>query len=148
MLIAVIVFMVLVVLITMYLTNSSFTNSDGKKEIPKSLYEKPSKLKFKTTWWSDDHVTPYFYHNGWQPLLSVDKPNVMNDYEYVAKNISYRLGNGNFEYEKKRWATVGLCLEHNEQVWEDVKRLRKEKKEYDEKAYRRKQEALERANNN
>jgi hypothetical protein len=123
MLIAVIVFMVLVVLITMYLTNSSFTNSD-------------------------DYVTPYFYHNGWKPLLSVDKPNVMNDYEYVGKHISYKLGNGNFEYEKKRWATVGLCLEHNEQVWEDVKRLRKEKKEYDEKAYRRKQEALKRANNN
>lgn len=145
MLVGLIIFMIVVVSLIMYLTNSSSTVSQ-EKEISKSLFEKPSQLKFKTTWFSEDYVTPYFYHNGWHPLLAVDRPNVMNDYEYVAKNITYRLGNGNFEYEKKRWATVGDCLKNNKQVWEDVKRLQKQKDEDDKKEYRRKQEALKRAN--
>lgn len=140
-----IVLMIAVVAITLYLTSNAnpFQEDDT---IAENLYEKPSQLKFKTTWFSDDYVTPYFYHNGWKPLLCVDKPNVMNDHEYTIKNITYRLGNGNFEYEKKRWNNVGTCLENNQRVWEDVKKLRKQKQIDDQKEYMRKQEAYKRAN--
>lgn len=140
-----IVLMIATIAITLYLTSNTkpFKVNDI---ISQDLYGKPSQLKFKTTWFSEDYVTPYFYHNGWQPLLCVEKPNVMNDYEYVAKNITYRLGNGNFEYEKKRWNTVGVCLENNKKVWEDVKKLQKQKEIDDQKEYMRKKEALKKAN--
>lgn len=118
----------------------------SNKEISEDLFNKPSKLKFESSWFSDDYVTPYFYHNGWwQPLKRIGKP-IWGLEDHWVENISYSLGNGNFEYEKKRWATVGDCLQHNRNVYEQFKKdnesLARQRKEVAE----RKSAALKKAN--
>lgn len=115
------------------------------KEISKELFETPSRLKFKSTWFSDDYVTPYFYHYGWQPLKTVGKP-IWGLEDNWVENISYRLGNGNFEYEKRRWATVGDCLKHNQNVYAECKKNNESLEKQRREIYENKKAALKKAN--
>lgn len=117
----------------------------SNKEISENLFNKPSKLKFESSWFSDDYVTPYFYNHGWHALKRIGKP-IIGLEDHWVENISYSLGNGNFEYEKKRWATVGDCLQHNRDIYEQCRKdnesLARQRKEVAE----RKSAALKKAN--
>lgn len=152
MIIPLLILMLVVVCVTVYIStkpyNSLETTSDGGKApqpISQDLYEVPSQLKFKSSWFSDEYVTPYFYHYGWQPLLQLRKP-MLKKYDYEIKDLSYRLGSGNFDGEKKRWATVGACLEHNQRIKFNYKESQKELEQsrIDDQKY--KAEAFKRAN--
>lgn len=141
------VLMVIVIGLTIYLTNKFGTNtSETTSIISEHLFEKPSQLKFEPSWFSDDYVVPYFYHNGWHAILELKRP--ILDYDnYTLKNMTLRLGNGDFEYEKtKKWATVGDCLEHNKKMKLEYseKQVKLEQSRIDEK--KRKIEAFKRAN--
>jgi hypothetical protein len=132
--------------LTIYLSNKSKPLVNKNDDvIPDKYYEIPSQLKFKSSWFSDNYVTPYFYNNGWHPLLTVNKP--ILDYEdYEIKNISYRLGDGNFDYEKKKWSTLGDCLKHNQEAYKQLKVKRKEWNEDRLRKEKQKIEAYKRAN--
>ncbi len=115
--------------------------------VPDEYYEIPSQLRFKPSWFSDDFVTPYFYHNGlWHALLGINRPMLENE-DYEIENIAYRLGNGVFDAEKVKWATVGDCLKHNQQVHKELKLKRKERREDKLRREKQKIEAYKRANN-
>jgi hypothetical protein len=132
--------------LVIYLANKSDgAPTNNGYAVPDNLFQVPSRLKFKANWFSDDYVTPYFYHNGWIPLLSVIRP-ILDDDDYEIENISYSLGSGNFDYEKKRWATVGDCLKHNHEVRKELKQRLKEQKEERLRRENRKREAYKRAN--
>lgn len=114
-------------------------------EIPQNLYGVPSQLKFKEAWFGGGYVTPYFYHNGrWISLKSIGSDFCDSFKDNYIEPISWRLGNGNFDYEKTKWATVAACLEHNRDVKKrcaekniSLKRQREDKRNREQAAWKR-----------
>ena len=137
------------VFIVILLTENKSSASEGQStktvEIPQSLYGVPSQIKFKNAWFGGGYVTPHFYHNGsWHTLNHVgsDFCNALKD-NYIEP-IAWKLGNGNFDYEKKQWATVGACLEHNRDIDKrctekniSLKQQRKERRDREKAAWNR-----------
>lgn len=143
--------LMVLVFIVILLTENKSSASEGQPtkpvEIPQNLYGVPSQLKFKEAWFGGGYVTPYFYHNGkWRTLNRVgsDFCNGLKD-NYI-EGIAWKLGDGNFDYEKRQWATVAACLEHNRKVEEDCIRINKSLKQQRKEARDRKEAAWKRAN--
>lgn len=118
---------------------------------PSKFDDVPSRLKFKPSSFSDDYVTPYFYHRyKWHPLLKLVKPATSLFGCFHIEDITYELGDGNFDMEKRKWATVGDCLRHNQEVNEELKkyyeRLNKRLKADILERENKKKEAYKRAN--
>jgi hypothetical protein len=141
-----VLFFIVVLSAILYLNYKSDSISvDEDYVVPENLFHVPSRLKFESSSFSDDYVTPYFYYNGWKPLLRVERP-MLDTQDYEIEKIVYNLGNGKFDYEKKRWATVGDCLKHNHEVRLELEKKRKESKEEKLRQENRKREAYKRAN--
>jgi hypothetical protein len=130
-----VVFMILVMVVVIYLTNDD-VNINKSNETPEHLFSKPSNIKFETSWFSDDYVTPHFLYNGrWISLNRVGKPRLGLENNWV-ENVNFSLGNGDFDYEKEKWGTIGQCLEHNKKVnlecEENNKSLSQQRKSHEE----------------
>jgi hypothetical protein len=119
-----------------------------KKVDPTKFDHIPSRLKFKHSLFSDDYVTPYFYHRyRWHPLLKLVKPADVCFGDFEVKNITYLLGDGYFFLPKEKWATVGDCLRHNQEVYKELKNHREYTKQCLLEKENKKKEAFKRANN-
>lgn len=117
-----------------------------EKPIEPNLYNVPSRLKFEKTWFSGDYVTPYFfYYNRWVSIRTIGKP-VLSLEDNWIKDLTYSLGSGDFNYEKKRWATVGACIEHNRNVYKELEENNISLKRQRKDLHKKKEEAFKRAN--
>lgn len=128
--------------------NSKTTNSESINKIKKEKY---FKLRFNLSWFSHNYVTPEYSDNGgitWKPLLTFG-PRIGADVldNHILEPISYRLGNGDFDYEKNyKWNTLEKCIEHNEKVKRDLIQFNKSLKQQREERNNRRKEALRRLN--
>lgn len=143
----IVAFMILVVFVVIKLDSGNGSILLDSGEIPERLYEVPSRLKFESTWFSDDYVTPYFYHNGmWISLKRVDYDFTDPTGDRYLSPISWKLGDGNFDHEKKKWSTVGACLEHNREMRKECNKQNVSLAKEREERRRKKEEAWRRAN--
>lgn len=135
----------LISILIAYFTSKS-TLERVEKPIEPNLYNVSSRLKFKRTWFSEDYVTPYFFHyNRWVSIKTIGKP-VLGLEDNWLKDLTYSLGSGKFDYEKKRWATLGACLEYNRNVYKELEENNISLKRQRNDLYNKKEEAFKRAN--
>lgn len=102
------------------------------KIVPTSLsYIKPkisnqSKFQFKivSAWFGGGYVTFKFsndYGVTWKYILREGSDMLDNFANHFTEPVAYKLGNGNFDYEKEKFNTYEKCIEHNNNVIEQIK---------------------------
>lgn len=107
------------------------------------------KLKIVRSWFSDEYVEFKYTKNGifWKKIYYCEPPFLgCLDNDYIWEPLSYRLGNGNFDYEKEMFSTYEKIKKFEEQEWkkyiegnESIKRQREEMRQ-------KRLDALKRAN--
>lgn len=114
------------------------------QETTPELYETPSRLKFEHSWFDKDYVTPYFYYNGWKPIMKICNP--ILDYEdYESREATYSL-NRPLTHVKDEFSSVGKCLEHNKRINEEIVKRNKEREQSRKEKKERLKEAFKKAN--
>jgi hypothetical protein len=105
------------------------------------------KLKIVPSWFSSDYVV-FKYKKGifWHTIHCCSETGYgiydMCKWDY----LTYRIGEGNFDYEKEKFSTYDKIKEFEAEEWKELidnnKKLKEEQKEYEEK----KKKSYERAN--
>lgn len=118
------------------------------KVVPASLSYTKSKVsdqpkfqfKIVQSWFSGDYVTFKFsndYGISWKYILKEGSDFCDSFKDHFAEPVAYKLGSGDFDYEKRSFDTYEKCIEHNKKVFETVKNsnisLKKQRLERDER---------------